>query len=86
MVEKLGGPKDAAFLKAFLNPSEEDATVWARYTSASFDQGAHRQACNNAFDRKLERTVYEAMKSAGIFEVVHDQFVDIIRPSFATVR
>ena len=84
-MERRAGPKDAAFLKAFLNPSEEDATVWARYTSASFDQGAHRQACNNAFDRNLEKTVYDAMKSSGSFEVAYDTFVAIIRPSFASV-
>lgn len=66
-MERRAGPKDAAFLKAFLIPSEEDATVWARYTSASFDQGAHRQACSNAFDRDLEKAVCDAMKSSGIF-------------------
>ena len=34
-------------LKAFLNPSEEDATIWARYSSASMDQGSSRQVCGN---------------------------------------
>ena len=30
----------ADILKAFLNPTEEDCTIWARYGSATMDQGA----------------------------------------------
>ena len=41
----------ADLLKAFLYPGEEDATIWARYNSATMDQGASRQACGNPFDR-----------------------------------
>ena len=77
--------QDSAFLKAFLNPSEEDATVWARYTSAQFDQGASRQACNNAYDRELEKKLYDEMQGSRSYQIDYTKFVLLIRPSFASV-
>jgi hypothetical protein len=77
--------QDASFLKAFLNPSEEDATVWARYTSAQFDQGANRQACNNPYDRDVDDRLYKKMKDTASFEVPVEDFLPLIQPSFAGV-
>ncbi|CAK0892132.1 unnamed protein product, partial [Prorocentrum cordatum] len=47
--------QSASILKAFLNPSEEDATIWARWGSSEFDTVASRQVCNNAYDKLFER-------------------------------
>jgi len=33
---------------------EEDATVWARYSTAYFEQAAGRQACNNPYNQDLD--------------------------------
>ena len=41
---------------------EEDATVWARYSSAQFDQGAGRHACNNPYNQNVDRELFEQMQ------------------------
>ena len=64
---------------------EEDATVWARYSSAYFEQGAGRQACNNPYDQKLDESMYQEMQRSKIFEVEHKLFLDLIHPSFEGV-
>ncbi|CAJ1377361.1 unnamed protein product [Effrenium voratum] len=76
---------DASFLKAFLNPSEEDATVWARYSSAQFDQGAGRQACNNPYDKAVDDKVYADMKAKKMWTIPHSDFMNLIQPSFSGV-
>ncbi|CAE7830488.1 unnamed protein product [Symbiodinium necroappetens] len=76
---------DSSFLKAFLNPSEEDATVWARYTSAQFDQGAGRHACNNPYARDLDEKLYMDMKKSKVWQAPHNKFIDMIKPSFAAI-
>ena len=45
---------------------EEDATVWARYSSAYFEQGAGRQACNNPYDQECDKDMYRKMQASGI--------------------
>ncbi|CAE8596347.1 unnamed protein product [Polarella glacialis] len=77
--------QDASFLKAFLNPGEEDATVWARYSSAQFDMGAGRHACNNPYDKDLDEQQYVQMKRTGVFEVTFANFMNLIQPSFAAI-
>lgn len=64
---------------------EEDATVWARYSSAYFEQSAGRHACNNPYDQVLEANLVEGMNKAGKSEISYKEFLDIIRPSFAAV-
>ncbi|CAE7034963.1 GIP [Symbiodinium sp. CCMP2592] len=76
---------DASFLKAFLNPSEEDATVWARYSSAYFEQGAGRQACNNPYNRQIDEEAHKNMKASNIWEIPHKQFLELIQPSFSSI-
>ena len=69
-------------LKAFLNPSEEDATTWARWGSSTFDMGSCRQACNNPFCKDTEE---RAVLASSDYTITHDQFVHLILPSFASI-
>ena len=47
---------------------EEDATVWARYSSAYFEQSAGRHACNNPYNQKHEEEVFkDTLSSDSIF-------------------
>ena len=64
---------------------EEDATVWARYTSAQFDQGAGRHACNNPYARDLDEKLYMDMKKSKVWQAPHNKFIDMIKPSFAAI-
>jgi len=41
---------------------EEDATVWARCSSAQFDQGAGRHACNNPYNQNVDRELFQQMQ------------------------
>ncbi|CAE7631905.1 unnamed protein product, partial [Symbiodinium sp. CCMP2592] len=76
---------DASFLKAFLNPSEEDATVWARYSSAHFEQGAGRHACNNPYDRSVDEEAFANMNTTKCWHISHENFIKLITPSFSAV-
>ena len=40
--------------KAFLNPSEEDALLWARWGGAGFDMGSFRQAVTNPYKKGIK--------------------------------
>eukprot|EP00438_Fugacium_kawagutii_P030538 Skav235987 [mRNA] locus=scaffold348:92891:96249:+ [translate_table: standard] len=65
---------------------EEDATVWARYSSAQFDQGAARHACNNPYNAKLEAEILDnALKAAKMNCIFYKDFLDLIAPSFSGV-
>ena len=64
---------------------EEDATVWARYSSAYFEQGAGRQACNNPYNRQTDEEAYNSMKTSNIWEISHKQFLELIQPSFSSI-
>ena len=66
---------------------EEDATVWARYSSAQFDQGAGRHACNNPYNVALEDDILENASKAGKINcIAHKDFLDLIAPSFDGVE
>ena len=66
---------------------EEDATVWARYSSAQFHQGAGRHACNNPYNAKLELEILEnASKAAKMNCIFYKDFMDLIAPSFGGVE
>ncbi|CAE7554952.1 unnamed protein product, partial [Symbiodinium pilosum] len=70
---------DASFLK------EEDATVWARYSSAHFEQGAGRHACNKSYDRDADEKFFKTMDASKFWEISHDEFLTLIAPSFTAV-
>ena len=70
-------------LKAFLNPSEEDATAWARWGSSTFDMGSCRQACSNPYCTEAETKA--VLKSTGD-TITHDEFVKLVLPSLAAVE
>lgn len=65
---------------------EEDATVWARYSSAQFDQGSGRHACNNPYNRLLECQLFESMQATGTWHIEHKDFLDVISPSFTGIE
>ena len=71
--------------KSFYLHKEEDATVWARYSSAQFEQGAGRHACNNPYDRRVDEEAFAAMNSRKIWEIPHETFLKLINPSFCGV-
>jgi hypothetical protein len=70
-------------LKAFLNPSEEDATTWARWGSSSFDMGSCRQACSNPY---CEETEARAVLQSKDGTITHAEFVKLVLPSLAAVK
>ena len=72
----------ADLLKAFLYPGEEDATIWARYNSATMDQGASRQACGNPFDRVAVASVVGRVPPQS---ASHAELLQIVAPAFAKV-
>ena len=65
---------------------EEDATVWARYSSAQFDQGSGRHACNNPYNHILEAELYQKMESTSTWYIERKDFLDLIAPSFSAVE
>ena len=68
-------------------PQEEDATVWAPYSSAQFDQGAGRHACNNPYNALLEPTILEnALKGGKVNSIAYKDFLDLVAPSFGGVE
>jgi hypothetical protein len=73
--------QSADVLKAFLFPTEEDCTLWARYGSSTFDQSASRQACNNPICKTSVKNAIEKAQHAAPFEL----FLDIIKPSFKAI-
>lgn len=70
-------------LKAFVNPSEEDATMWARWGSAQFDRGASRQVCSNPYCKVTEE---KAVEEARDNTISHARFMELVMPSFAAVK
>jgi hypothetical protein len=61
-------------LKAFLNPSEEDALLWARWGGAGFDMGSFRQVVTNPYNKKVRVAHGQSM-------MPHEDFVRLIEPS-----
>ena len=78
--------QSASILKAFLNPSEEDATIWARWGCSEFDTGSSRQVCNNAYDKHFEAELVSKWKEGEPKDVSSDDFRRLIRPSFRQVK
>ena len=64
---------------------EEDATVWARYSSAYFEQAAGRQACNNPYNQDLDNELAKRMEEKGTNKITFVEFLDLIQPSFAAI-
>ncbi|CAK0903485.1 unnamed protein product [Prorocentrum cordatum] len=77
--------QDASVLKAFLNPSEEDSTLWARWWSSTFAPGASRQAVNNSYDNALEKRLVAAWRQGQAMEIPLKQFMNLIAPSLKQV-
>ena len=65
---------------------EEDATVWARHSSAQFDQGAGRHACDNPYNTEVDESIIKEALKNGKTMVSHKDFLDLISPSFAGVE
>ena len=63
---------------------EEAVTVWAHYSSAYFEQGAGRQACNNPYHQECDKNMYQKMQASGIWKIKHENFVKLIQPSFGS--
>ena len=66
---------DTEDLKPFLDPSEEDALLWARWGGSSFEMNQSRQVCINPFDKDFEPKVKSI---SSIREVV--SIADFLRP------
>ncbi len=64
---------------------EEDATIWARWSSAEFDTGASRQACNNSYDKKYEEHLVANHRRDAPDHITHDDFVRLVEPSFKNI-
>ena len=60
-------------LKAILNPSEEDALLWARWGGAGFDMGMFRQCVTNAYNK--------GVKINPGLPLSHALFLQLIEPS-----
>lgn len=60
--------------------------MWARYSSAQFDQGAGRHACNNPYNDLVEEQLFQEMQKKGASSISHQDFLDIIAPSFTAVE
>ena len=60
--------------------------MWARYSSAQFDQGSGRHACNNPYNHVLECELFAKMQSTSTWHIGHKDFLDIIAPSFSGVE
>jgi len=73
----------ADVLKAFLNPKEEDALLWARWGGCAFEQGSCRQAVANPYDRDAERA---ALAAATLNKYDLDHFKRIVVPSLEEVK
>ncbi|CAK0837766.1 unnamed protein product [Prorocentrum cordatum] len=78
---RLKAPADV--LKAFLNPKEEDALLWARWGGCAFEQGSRRQAVANPYDRDAEKA---ALDAATLNKYGLDLLKRIIAPSLEDVR
>ncbi|CAK0886611.1 unnamed protein product [Prorocentrum cordatum] len=75
----------ASALKAFLNPSEEDSTLWARRGPNTFAPGASRQAVNNSYDNALEKRLVADWRQGQAMEIPLKQFMNLIAPSLKQV-
>ncbi|CAK0884696.1 unnamed protein product [Prorocentrum cordatum] len=77
--------QDASVLKAFLNPSEEDSTLWARWGSSTFAPGAPRQAVNNSYDNALEKRMVADWRQGKLMVITIQQLMALIAPSLKQI-
>ncbi|CAK0827713.1 unnamed protein product [Prorocentrum cordatum] len=77
--------QDASVLKAFLNPSEEDSTLWARWGSSTFAPGASRQAVINSYDNALEKRMVADWRQGKLMVITIQQFMALIAPSLKQI-
>ncbi|CAK0863390.1 unnamed protein product [Prorocentrum cordatum] len=75
----------ASVLKAVLNPSEEDSTLWARWGSSAFAPAAPRQAVNNSYDNALERQMVADWRQGKLMVITIQQFMALIAPSLKQI-
>ncbi|CAK0808384.1 unnamed protein product [Prorocentrum cordatum] len=68
-------------IKAFLDPAEEDALLWARWGGASFEQDQSRQICVNPYDREFEKKVRSTRRGQQVTKF--DDFLKTIDRNFA---
>ncbi|CAK0820171.1 unnamed protein product [Prorocentrum cordatum] len=68
-------------IKAFLDPAEEDALLWARWGGASFEQNQPRQICVNPYDQEFEKKVRSIRRGQQVIKF--DDFLKIIDRNFA---
>ena len=60
--------------------------MWARYSSAQFEQGAGRHACNNPYADEVDNEVFKEMSVSKIWQISYQNFKNLINPSFAGVE
>ena len=60
--------------------------MWARYSSAQFDQGAGRHACTNPYNAEVDESIIKEALKNGKTIISHKDFLDLIGPSFAGVE
>lgn len=71
---------------ACIPTQEEDATVWARYSSAQFDQGSGRHACNNPYSQTMDAELAKKITVEGTMDVSHADFLALLAPSFTGIE
>ena len=76
----------AIILNITCSNQEEDATVWARYSSAQFEQGAGKHACNNPYANEIDNEVFKETSVSKIWQISYENFKKLINPSFAGVE
>ncbi|CAE7776876.1 unnamed protein product [Symbiodinium sp. CCMP2592] len=62
-----------------------DASFLKAYSSAHFEQGAGRHACNNPYDRSVDEEAFASMKTTKCWHISHENFIKLITPSFSAV-
>ncbi|CAE6962830.1 unnamed protein product [Symbiodinium sp. CCMP2592] len=62
-----------------------DASFLKAYSSAHFEQGAGRHACNNPYDRSVDKEAFANMNTTKCRHISHEDFIKLITPSFSAV-
>ena len=66
-----------SWLKIFLDPSEEEASFWARWGACRFEKNQARMVCSNVYD-----AAEELARDDKTLDLKSDAFVRMIRPLF----
>ena len=59
--------------------------MWARYSSAQFEQGAGRHACNNPYSRQIDAEMFKSMSAINNWQIPYEKFLNLISPSFTAI-